>query len=109
MATIKTFEDIISWQRARALNTIIGAIIDSEKFKKSYKLISQIEGSAGSVWIISQKALNEVAIKNLFSSFIYQRVHAANSDRNYIEHLTETTLPKMNSMFFTVWQKILLF
>jgi len=49
MATIKTFEDIISWQKARELNKIIGAIIDSGKFKRSYKLISQIEGSAGSI------------------------------------------------------------
>ena len=49
MATIKTFEDIISWQKARELNKIIGAIIDSGKFKRSYKLISQIEGSSGSI------------------------------------------------------------
>jgi four helix bundle protein len=40
---------ILSWQKARELNKIIGGIIDSGKFKRSYKLISQIEGSAGSV------------------------------------------------------------
>ena len=49
MATIKKFEDIISWQKARDLNKIIGEMIDSGKFMNSYKLINQIEGSAGSI------------------------------------------------------------
>jgi len=49
MATIKKFEDILSWQKARELNKIIGKIIDSGKFKRSYRLINQIEGSAGSI------------------------------------------------------------
>ncbi|WP_276502846.1 four helix bundle protein [Terrimonas pollutisoli] len=49
MATFKRFEEIISWQKARELNKILGKHIDGGKFKKSYKLISQIEGSAGSI------------------------------------------------------------
>ena len=49
MATIKKFEDILSWQKARELNNMIGRIIDQGKFKRSYRLIDQIEGSAGSV------------------------------------------------------------
>jgi len=49
MATIKRFEDIISWQKARELNKFIGDIIDKEKFKRSYKLIDQIESSSGSI------------------------------------------------------------
>jgi four helix bundle protein len=49
MATIKRFEEIISWQKARELNNIIGKYIDAGKFKNSYKLINQIEGSAGSI------------------------------------------------------------
>ena len=48
MATIKKFEDIIAWQKARELNKILGVYIDKGKFKKSYRLINQIEGSAGS-------------------------------------------------------------
>jgi len=48
MATFKKFEDIISWQKARELNKILGGLIDNSKFKSSYKLINQIEGSAGS-------------------------------------------------------------
>lgn len=49
MATIKRFEDILSWQKARELNRILGALIDSGKFKRSYKLIDQIESSCGSI------------------------------------------------------------
>ena len=49
MATIKRFEDILSWQKGRELNRIIGGHIDAGKFKRSFKLIDQIEGSAGSI------------------------------------------------------------
>ncbi len=49
MATIKKFEDIVSWQKAREMNKIVGKMIDSGKFGKSYKLIDQIESSAGSI------------------------------------------------------------
>ena len=49
MASIEKFEDIKSWQEARELNRIMGNLIDDDRFKKNYRLISQIEGSAGSV------------------------------------------------------------
>jgi four helix bundle protein len=49
MATIKNIEEIIAWQKARELNKVLGRHIDKGKFKTSFKLISQIEGSAGSI------------------------------------------------------------
>jgi len=49
MATFKKFEEIVSWQKARELNNEIGALIDSGNFKSNYRLINQIEGSAGSI------------------------------------------------------------
>jgi len=49
MATIKRFEDILSGQKARDLNQIVGEMIDNGQFKNSYRLINQIEGSAGSI------------------------------------------------------------
>src|SRR5690349_7503603 len=49
MATIQKFEDINSWKEARILNQKIGTLIDEGRFKHSYKLINQIEGSAGSI------------------------------------------------------------
>ena len=48
MATIEKFEGIKSWQQARELNRIMGSLIDEDRFKKNFRLISQIEGSAGS-------------------------------------------------------------
>ena len=49
MATIKRFEEIKAWQKARTLNSRVGDLIDRGQFKKSYRLINQIEGSAGSI------------------------------------------------------------
>jgi four helix bundle protein len=49
MATIERFEQIISWQEARVLNKNIGDLIDNGRFKNSFRLINQIEGSAGSI------------------------------------------------------------
>lgn len=49
MATINRFEEIISWQEARELNKTIGNLIDSNRFKTNFRLINQIEGSAGSI------------------------------------------------------------
>ena len=49
MATIKTFENIESWKLARELCKKTGGLIDTGKFKKSFRLIDQIDGSSGSV------------------------------------------------------------
>jgi len=49
MATIKRFEEIDAWKVGRELCLKIGIIIDEGNFKKSYRLIDQIEGSSGSI------------------------------------------------------------
>ncbi len=49
MATIKSFEDIESWKKAREVCKIIGQLVDAGNFQKSYRLINQIEGSSGSI------------------------------------------------------------
>ena len=49
MAAFKTFEEILAWQKARNLNKRVGELIDSGRFKSNYRLINQIEGSAGSI------------------------------------------------------------
>lgn len=49
MATFKKFEEIKAWQKARELNQALGKFIDSGKLKSNYRLINQIEGSAGSI------------------------------------------------------------
>lgn len=49
MATIKRFEDLDAWKVSRELCNKIGNIIDSEAFKKNFRLIGQVEGSSGSI------------------------------------------------------------
>ena len=49
MANIKRFEDIQAWKLAREMCVKIGRLIDNGSFKKSYKLINQMEGSSGSI------------------------------------------------------------
>lgn len=70
MATIERFEQIISWQEARILNKIIGDLIDGDRFKKSFRLITQLKALLVQSWIILQRALREVEIKNSFNSYI---------------------------------------
>jgi hypothetical protein len=70
MAKIERFEEIISWKEARELNKVIGKFIDEERFKKSYRLINQIEGSAGSIMITLPRVLKEEETKSLFNSCI---------------------------------------
>ncbi len=49
MATIKRFEDIEAWKLAREMCGKLGALVDEGAFKKSFRLISQVESSSGSV------------------------------------------------------------
>ena len=49
MPTIRSFEHIESWKKARALCKTLGQYVDAGKFRKNYRLIQQIEGSAGSI------------------------------------------------------------
>ena len=49
MATFKRFEEIHAWQKARILNDKIGQLIDGGRFQHNYRLVAQIESSAGSI------------------------------------------------------------
>lgn len=49
MATIKSFEDILAWKKARDLCKIVGSYIDEGRFKKNFSLLDQIERSSGSI------------------------------------------------------------
>lgn len=49
MATITKFEDILCWQEARMLNKYMRNLIKEKRFEHNFRLINQIEGSAGSI------------------------------------------------------------
>ena len=96
MATIENFEQILSWQESRILNQKIGKLIENGTFKSSYRLINQIEGSAGSIMDNMQKDLNVAAIKNLFNFYTLRKLLAENYVRNYTDHWTENILMKVS-------------
>ena len=48
MATFNRFEDIIAWQKARALCKMIHDFTLKKPFYRDFKLVSQIKGSSGS-------------------------------------------------------------
>ena len=78
MATLKTFEDIMAWQKARELNKKVGEYIDTGCFKRNFRLIDQIEGLPDLLWIILQKASNVVPIKSFYNSYTFQKVLVVN-------------------------------
>src|SRR4030095_1095000 len=92
MATIKRFEEILSWQKARELNKKIGELIDGGRFKRNYKLIDQIERSSGSIMDNIAEGFERSGNKE-FIQFLYiskgssgefrSQLHRA-MDRNYI-------------------------
>jgi len=49
MATIKTFEDIEAWQKARLLSNRIFVLYQEGSFSKDFKLRDQVNGSSGSI------------------------------------------------------------
>jgi four helix bundle protein len=49
MATFNRFEEIKSWQKARELNKFLSAIIVKGNFGHHFRLVSQVEGAAGSI------------------------------------------------------------
>lgn len=92
MATIERFEEIASWQEARKLNKIIRDLIDSGRFKRSYRLINQVEGSAGSIMDNIAEGF-ERGGNNEFKQFLYVAKGSCGElrsqlyravDRNYI-------------------------
>lgn len=49
MPRVERFEDLIAWQKARALNARLGEVMDQGKFARSWALKDQIERAAASV------------------------------------------------------------
>ena len=93
MATIERFEEIISWKEARKLNKQVGNLINDGRFNHNYRLINQIEGSAGSIMDNIAEGFERGGNKE-FIQFLYIAKGSCgelrsqlyrSSDRNYIE------------------------
>jgi four helix bundle protein len=105
MATIKRFEDILSWQKARELNKFIGDIIDKGKFKRSYKLIDQIEGSSGSIMDNIAEGFERGGNKE-FIQFLYISKGSCGEFRSQLYRAwTGIILRKLSLIGFIILQK----
>jgi four helix bundle protein len=115
MARIERFEDIISWQEARKLNKIIGDLIEGGRFKNSYRLINQIEGSAGSVMDNIAEGFERGGNKE-FTQFLYVAKGSCGElrsqlyralDRNYINQKEFDTLSVHAMKISSLIQKLI--
>lgn len=115
MATIEKFEEIVSWQEARKLNKIIGCLIDSDRFRQNYRLINQIEGSAGSIMDNIAEGFERGGNKE-FIQFLYiakgscgelrSELHRA-ADRNFISEKEFETLSVHSMKISSLIQKLI--
>ncbi|MBI5373071.1 MAG: four helix bundle protein [Sphingobacteriales bacterium] len=115
MATIEKFEEIISWKEARKLNKTIGELIDGGRFKHSYRLINQIEGSAGSIMDNIAEGFERGGNKE-FVQFLYIAKGSCGElrsqlyralDRNYIEQKEFDTLSVLAMKISSLIQKLI--
>jgi hypothetical protein len=99
MATIKAFEDIIAWQKARELCRIVGEHIDNKKFKHNFSLLDQLERSSGSVMDNIAEGFERGGNRgNSCNSYTFQKVLVANLNHRYIEHWIGAILLNWSSM-----------
>lgn len=92
MATIKNFEDLKVWQKARVLCEQVFQLIELEKFSKDYKLKDQINDASGSVMDNiaegfgrqgNNEFINFLTIANGSAMEVKSQLYRA-LDRNYI-------------------------
>jgi four helix bundle protein len=115
MATIKKFEEIKAWQKARELNNIVGVLIDNGKFQKNFRLIGQIEGSAGSIMDNIAEGFERSGNKE-FIQFLYIAKGSCGEfrsqlyraiDRNYISQEEFDTLYAKGKEIIVMLQKLI--
>jgi four helix bundle protein len=115
MATIKRFEEIKVWQKARVLNQKLGDIIDKGLLKRNYRLIGQIEGSAGSIMDNIAEGFERSGNKE-FLQFLYVAKGSCGElrsqlyraiDRKYITQEEFEELYKMSIEIIVMIQKLI--
>jgi four helix bundle protein len=115
MATFKSFEEIICWQAARDLNKEMAQLIDSGRFQRNYRLINQIEGSAGSIMDNIAEGFERSGNKE-FLQFLYIAKGSCGElrsqlyralDRNYITQLEFDKFYQQSKHVITLIQKLI--
>ena len=115
MATIKKFEEIFAWQKARELNKLIGSYIDTGRFKNNFRLIGQIEGSTGSIMDNIAEGFERSGNRE-FLQFLYISKGSCGEfrsqlyralDRNYISQEEFTTIYEQAKEIIILLQKLI--
>lgn len=87
MQKLNTFEEIISWKKARVFNHKTYLVTEDQKFKKDYDLARQIRGASVSI----SSNIAEGFERNTDKEFIYflytARLLPAKSVHKSISHL----------------------
>jgi len=84
--TIKKFEDIICWQEARVLNKFMRKLIREKRFELNYRLINQIEGSAGSIMDNIAEGFERGGTKEFILFYLMLKVLAQSLEHRLTEH-----------------------
>lgn len=117
MSSIKRFEEITSWQKARELSKMIGKHIDAGKFKRSFKLIDQIESSSGSIMDNIAEGFERNGNKE-FLQFLYISKASCGEfrsqlyralDRNYLNEIEFKELYEMAMEIIILLQKFIIY
>ena len=115
MASFKKFEEIKAWQKARELNKTVGNYIDNGRFKKNFRLIDQIEGSAGSIMDNIAEGFERSGNKE-FLQFLYISKGSCGEfrsqlyralDRNYITENEFNELYEQSKEIIVMLQKLI--
>lgn len=115
MATFNSFEEIKAWQKARVLNQKVGEFIESGRFKTNFRLINQIEGSAGYIMDNIAEGFERSGNKE-FLQFLYiskrscgelrSQLHRA-LDRKYIRQEESDELFSLSKEVIVMLQKLI--
>ena len=88
MATIKSFEDIDSWKKARELYKLIGQLMDEGKFKMASGSLIKLRVRQALLWIILRSVLKGGQELNLYSFLDISKALVVKLDHNYTGLLT---------------------
>ena len=86
MATIRSFEDLEIWKRARAFSKKVYELTLKGSFAKDFSLKDQINKSTGSIMDNIAEGFDRGGNKELFFFFPMQKDRPVNLDHNYSEH-----------------------
>ena len=84
MQKLQTFEEIISWKKARLFNHRIYLTTEKEKFKKDFDLARQIRRASVSISSNIAEGFERHTIRSLHTFFMSQKHQLAKSAHNYI-------------------------